>query len=118
VGQPAERGDGNARFRIGRVLPVLAIAALVVFAPAVIAKGQNDGWHWNDLPGLSHEPEVVGVSGPAMRSACRRLPRVALGVAPDGLDVGRAWFTLACQPPPSQPPAAHPNTDTSSVAVR
>lgn len=96
------------RSRIGRVAPRVAVAVVLAFAPTVAAKGQLDGWHWNDLPWAAGPEGPSGVTGGAMAEACQQLPRVGVertadGVVLDftdpsvGLPVHRAnaWFIQA-----------------------
>lgn len=96
------------RSRIGRVAPLVAVAAVLAFAPTVAAKGQLDGWHWNDLPWAAGPEDPSGVTGDAMADACQQLPRIGVertadGVVldftdpSDGLPVNRAnaWFDQA-----------------------
>lgn len=101
----------RAKFRTRRVAPVLAVAALVAFGPALAAKAQLDGWGWNDMPWADGPNGPSGVTGERMVQVCKELPRVGVqeadgGVVLDftapagGLPVDRAnaWFADAGAP--------------------
>lgn len=101
----------GTRFRARRVAPVLAVAALLAFGPALSAKAQLDGWGWNDMPWADGPNGPSGVTGERMAQVCQEVPRVGVqqsdgGVVLDftapagGLPVDRAnaWFAEAGLP--------------------